>query len=386
MARRRGAAHIAPGSRSALDRGFVGAVVTTSVEPAVPVTGERASLNPVRLTPAPDGAREVWLQQACAGWAIGDVDAAMALASRLTDLAPQPGSGNTTARWELLATLGAADLTTVRVVEAHLDAMAILAEAPAPAPAAPGGSSWGVFAAEGAGVKVDATEVAGSWTLDGIKPWCSLAGSLSHALITAHTDVGRRLFAIDLHDAGAVADTAAWRSRGLTDVPSGPLHLTAVPARPVGAAGWYLERPGFAYGGIGVAACWYGGAVGLARSLTAAARRREPDDIALWHLGSVDVALQRARAMLSEAATLVDAGSATGTAGAVLALRVRAAVVATAEQVLTAVGHALGPAPLALDDAHARRVADLTVYVRQQHAERDDVALGRLLLAGHEQW
>ncbi len=350
------------------------------------MTGPRALLHPVRLTPAPDGVREDWLQQACDGWAIGDVDAAMALAARLTDVTPQPGSGNTTARWELLATLGAADLTTARVVEAHLDAMAIMAEAPAPAPGAPVGSSWGVFAAEGAGVRVDAIEVAGSWTLDGTKPWCSLAGSLSHALITAHTDVGRRLFAIDLHDAGAVADTAAWRSRGLADVPSGPLHLTAVPARPVGPAGWYLDRPGFAYGGIGVAACWYGGAVGLARGLTAAARRREPDDIALWHLGAVDVALQRARAMLGEAAKLVDGGCAMGTAGAVLALRVRAAVVATAEQVLTAVGHALGPAPLALDDAHARRVADLTVYARQQHAERDDVALGRLLLAGDEQW
>lgn len=351
-----------------------------SQRPADELVEPGVGIRPVHLGQAPRDGEAEWLQVVRDGLASGDVPAAIALAAQLTDRAPAPGGGQTASRWELLATLGAADLTTARVVEAHLDAIAILSEAPAPVPAVPAGSSWGVYAAEGAGVRVDAREADGRWQLDGTKTWCSLAGTLSHALVTAHTDQGRRLFAIPLQEGGATADSAAWRSRGLTDVPSGPLRLDAVPAQPLGAAGWYLERPGFAYGGIGVAACWYGGAVGLARSLVAAARRREPDDIALWHVGAVDVALQRARALLTEAATLVDDGHAAGSAGAVLALRVRAAVAATADQVLSAVGHALGPAPLALDDDHARRVADLTVYLRQQHAERDDVALGRMLL------
>lgn len=34
-------------------------------------------------------------------------------------------------------------------------------------------------------------------------------------------------------------------------------------------------------------------------------------------------------------------------------------------------GRALGPAPLAHDAEHAHRVADIEVYVRQSHAERD---------------
>ena len=42
-------------------------------------------------------------------------------------------------------------------------------------------------------------------------------------------------------------------------------------------------------------------------------------------------------------------------------------------------GHALGPGPLAMDAEHAARVADLTLYVRQHHAERDLAALGRLV-------
>jgi hypothetical protein len=48
--------------------------------------------------------------------------------------------------------------------------------------------------------------------------------------------------------------------------------------------------------------------------------------------------------------------------------------------VLERVGHALGPAPLARDERHARRVADLQLYLRQHHAERDEAALGRAVL------
>ncbi|GAB3599870.1 hypothetical protein GCM10027446_32270 [Angustibacter peucedani] len=75
-----------------------------------------------------------------------------------------------------------------------------------------------------------------------------------------------------------------------------------------------------------------------------------------------------------------------GDAGALLANQVRSTVAATAEQVLQRVGHALGPAPLALDDVHARRVADLTVYLRQHHAERDVAAIGRAVAAGAAPW
>ena len=76
----------------------------------------------------------------------------------------------------------------------------------------------------------------------------------------------------------------------------------------------------------------------------------------------------------------MDAGRAVGAAGELLALRVRSTVAGAAESVLARTGHALGPAPLTLDDTHARRVADLTVYLRQHHAERDVAALGRAVL------
>jgi hypothetical protein len=58
------------------------------------------------------------------------------------------------------------------------------------------------------------------------------------------------------------------------------------------------------------------------------------------------------------------------------AQRVRALAAWAGEEVLGVVGRALGAAPLAHDAGHAARVADLTVYLRQHHGERDLAALG----------
>lgn len=316
----------------------------------------------------------------------GDAAAALALADRLASSAPVPGEGETIRLWRLLATLGAADLTAARVAEAHLDALAILRQAGS---SAEPGRTWGVFAAEAPVMRLEATPAgeAGAddgWVLSGTKPWCSLAGRLDSALVTAHTPgERRRLFEVGLRAPGVDVQRGSWHSRGLADVESGPVRFDRVAARPVGDDGWYLSRPGFAWGGMGVAACWFGGAVGLGRALLRAAERREPDQLALLHLGAVDTALSTARAVLESAAADVDSGRAEGQSGSRLALRVRRVVATAAEQVLATVGHALGPAPLTFDDDHARRVADLTVYLRQEHAERDAAALGRSTLAAH---
>ncbi|MEW1960594.1 acyl-CoA dehydrogenase [Kineococcus sp. NPDC059986] len=305
------------------------------------------------------------------------VDVALTLCRRLTAEVPLPGAGATRRRWQVLSTLAEQDLTLARVVEAHLDAVAVLAEAGQDTPP---DSTWGVFAAEAPDVHLVAWQAAGGgWRVDGTKPWCSLAGVLSHALVTAHVDGGRRLFAVDLaaaRDDGrldVVPDR--WHSRGLVDVPSGPVVLHDVPATPVGEAGWYLHRPGFAHGGIGVAACWFGGAAGVARPLLESDRT---DPLTQRSRGLVDLRLWAARTALDAAADVVDTGRATGQDGELLAARVRALVAEAAEAVVTEVGHALGPRPLTADAAHAARVADLTVYVRQHHADHDLVALAEL--------
>lgn len=308
------------------------------------------------------------------------------------DAAEPPGSGNTLALWELLATLGAADLTAARVVEPHLDAQAILAQASQlpPESGAQGtdfnAGTWGVYAAEGPGMAVHATEHDGAWQLSGRKPWCSLADQLDYAVVTAHTGEGnRRSFAVDLRDPGVEVAGGPWISRGLAAVESRAVDFARVPAVPVGGDNWYLERDGFAWGGIGVAAVWYGGAVAVARRLFQASRQRTPDQIAQALIGAADLSLQSAARTLAGAAADVDAGRAAGEDGALLAQRVRGVVAGAVERVLAAAAHGLGPGPLTVEEEHARRIADLQVYVRQHHAERDHASLGKLLLAREEE-
>lgn len=307
--------------------------------------------------------------------AAGDPRAALALAPRFADALPLPGAGSTAELWEGLARVGMIDLTVARAIEPHLDARAILAEAGDDAP--PG--TWGVFAAEGPGARLEAAKRDSTWTLTGVKPWCSLAAVLDHALVTAWVDDEQRgLFAVDLHHPGITAQSGTWVARGLPSVTSESVDFADVPAMPVGDAGWYLRRPGFAWGGIGVAAVWFGAAVSLAGALTQAAARRTPDQIALMHIGRCDAALHSARCTLREAAAQVDDGSADDPAR--LAARVRTVVAQACETVLSTVDHALGPGPLVADEQHAARVADLHLYLRQWHAERDLAALGSALV------
>lgn len=309
------------------------------------------------------------------------VGAVLQWAAVATGVVPPPGEGRTIERWEVLATLGAHDLVTARVVEPHLDALAILREAGDPVDGA-SAATWGVWAAEGPGARLEAGRDGDGWTLTGRKPWCSLAGQVGHGLVTAWVGAEERaLFAVDTAQPGFAVDATAWSPIGLADVKTATVTLDAVPATAVGGPGWYLRRDGFAWGGVGVAAVWYGGAVGLARRLADQCRRRPPDQVALMHLGAVDAAITAARTVLAASAEEIDAGRATGAAGEVLAARVRHVVAAASEEVLTRVAHALGPGPLAHEPDHARRVVDLQLYLRQHHAERDAAALGASLLA-----
>ncbi|GAA1477583.1 acyl-CoA dehydrogenase family protein [Nocardioides aestuarii] len=310
-----------------------------------------------------------------AGW--------LSLGRRLGSEVPRPGAGSTADLWSTLATLGAADLQLARAVEPHLDALAILDEADAAGFDVSVGAeaTWGVFAAEGPGVRLEAERWGNGWLLNGTKPWCSLAGQLDRALVTAWVDDRcRALFAVDLHAPGvsAAAGPGAWSPRGLVDVVSLPVEMSDVPAEPVGPPEWYLRRDGFAWGGMGVAAVWYGGAVGVARRL-AQPRGRERDQVSHVHLGTADASLAAARALLAEAASAVDAGFAGGDDGASWALRVRAVVADACEEVLRAAEHDLGPGPQVAEPDHAARLADLRLYLRQHHAERDLAALGRVV-------
>jgi alkylation response protein AidB-like acyl-CoA dehydrogenase len=279
----------------------------------------------------------------------------------------------------LLAAIAEGSAMTARVTEPQLDARMILAECPhevaLDAVSAGEHSTWGVFAAEAPGSVLEAREADGGWQLTGTKPWCSLADRLSHALVTAHTADGRRLFAVDLR-AGVTAHPETWAARGLPAVTSGPADFDAVRAVPVGAAGWYLERPGFEWGGIRVAACWYGAARGVASSVRRAAQEHD-SEIVWMHAGRIEARLHSARLALDDAARAVD-GATPAATPARLAQLTRTIVRGACDDILREADHALGPAPAALDPWYAAQTSDLALYLLQDHAERDEARLGRL--------
>jgi len=326
---------------------------------------------------------------ACMGYDAGraasspdTVGEALRLATAWGPRLPRPAQGRTAELWSALATLGSVDLTVARVVEPHLDALAILDEAHVDTAAFPPDATWGVYAAEGPGQRLTAMELGSRWVLDGRKPWCSLADRLSHALVTAWVDDSTRgLFTIDLGEIGVRAEVAEgeWVSHGLPQVTSCAIEVTRLRARPVGAPGWYLERPGFAWGGVGVAAVWFGAAVALARQVAEHVTQRSADQIAQLHIGRLELALTTARDALATAARAAD-DSVAGPAAGLVAARARSVVADSVEAVIGVADHAMGPAPLATDAVHAQRVSDLRLYVRQHHAERDVADLGRRVL------
>lgn len=336
---------------------------------------------PFRLEPAAwSGAPAATDLDALAGAAreaAGDAEAEWALtrsaAPRIGVL--EPGAA---ARFLVsLATVASVDLTLARRLEPHLDALGILRQAGLDAPH----GTFGVFAAEAPGARLEADE---QHVLRGRKPWCSLAGELDHALVTAHEPGGgRRLYLVGLqHPAVTVLPADGWVAKGLPRVPSTPVDFDGAPAVPVGEPGWYLSRPGFALGGIGVAACWWGGAVGLVRSLHAAAEGKPDAELLRLALGEAYRELLAAELALAAAARAVDEGVVID--HRLLAQRVRSTVRASADRIRSLVVEALGPAPLAFDAEHAQRVADLELYVAQDHGRRDLARLGGLLLEREE--
>lgn len=289
---------------------------------------------------------------------------------------PLPGAGATIERWRRLSEWCGDDIVVGRLLEAHADADAIVAELGRDRVARD--QWWGVWAAEPPRPLVVAEETSAGVLLTGAKPWCSGAGLCTHALITVRRAAGhdeRLLCAVDLRHDGIQVDEDSWHNPGMRRSATYTVEFDRVPAEVVGSGADYLERPGFWHGGAGVAACWLGGARAVAGALRTTGRG---DPHTRAHQGAVDAMLAGCGWMMTAAAAELDAGPDDMAAARIRALRVRALIESTGRAVLDHVGRALGAGPLCLSERHAEAVADLSVYLRQFHAEADLAWLGEL--------
>ncbi|WP_193725913.1 acyl-CoA dehydrogenase [Xanthomonas arboricola] len=326
----------------------------------------RISSNTLALATNPDSALADGLKHSIAGRWLGT-----------HPTLPLPGGGHTVKRWQTLADIAAEDLCAAKLLEAHYDAQAICADLGVDLMMPT--QCWAVWAAEPPGSDMCFSGQA----LSGTKAWCSGAAQVTHALVTTRHAGTSCLFAVAMDQPGIQIDSSAWQAVGMQGIETANVRFTETPARQIGAADAYLTRPGFWHGGAGIAACWFGATVAVADVLRASARLSK-DPHAAAHLGAIDAGLASAAALLRQLALRIDAQPQQTHRRAVL--QVRSVVEAVARDTLDRVARALGPGPLCGNREHAQRCADLAVFIRQHHAERDLQALGELCQQEASPW
>jgi alkylation response protein AidB-like acyl-CoA dehydrogenase len=292
---------------------------------------------------------------------------------------PLPGSGSTWERFSTLAQWSSVDLSLGRLCEGHADALAILAEAdmkPAEMHA-----SYGVWAARGSRSTTTAERVGRRWRLSGSKEFCSGSSILDRALVTAETSLGYLLFDVAVRDVVVASHDDSWPATGMASSMSLTLDFGGAPvedAQVVGPAGFYTQRPGFWFGGAGVAACWYGGAVGLVNGLVESLSP-EPNEHVLADLGLAVSSLEAMRSVLKNVAQGIDDDPLDEEGQAHFrTLVARQVAHDRATDILAFVASAGGARPLCHNEVESRRAADLYVYLAQHHGGADAAALGRI--------
>ena len=288
---------------------------------------------------------------------------------------PVPGAGDTPLRHAMLSAIGEEDLSLAKIAEAHFDALAILAEA-GEAPAT--GAVYAVWASEVTHQALTLSSHGIVHSVSGAKPFCSGGSLVDRALVTVgHPEA--LLVEIDLRRAAqhVTYDLSVWHTEAFRLTQTGAVLFADAPVeRVVGGVDFYLKRPGFWNGACGPAACWAGGAAGLLR-FARQSKRDDPHTTA--HRAVMESNVWAMRALLTQTGQEIDSSPGDVTAAHVRALRLRHLVEQLATDTLHRLARAYGPYPLAMDAAMSRRYAELQLFLRQCHGERDLEALGRAL-------
>ncbi len=313
---------------------------------------------------APDSGLEEMLAET-EGLPIGDRLRAL----RPFDL-PAPGMGRTRLRFQRLAEIAAVDLSLARLAEGHFDAKAILDEAEITF------EEDHTFAVWVSGSALSSKSLNETTVLSGCKQFCSGYGSAERALVDGAGASGTFLYLIDANSPSAV--DSSWPAVGMADSASVTLNFEECPViGPVGVADFYRTRPGFWNGSANVAACWYGGALGLARRarhFSGSSADKSPI------VGEIAVSLAQMRHALMQTADDIDnCPTVDPSTRELRAMLVRDIIYSGCNRVHSLSLELSGSELSTHCASQARALADLPIYLRQYHPARDRARMAELL-------
>jgi len=273
---------------------------------------------------------------------------------------PYPGEGQTAVRHRRLFDFGREDLSLARLVEAHVDALAILAEA---GRRPTRNALYGVWAAETSDQSLRLDRTLAGLELSGSKAFCSDAGLVDRALVTVSVP-DHRIVEVSMHpsrDAISI-DGSGWHASAFAETQTATVAFSRVPVDEqdvIQDSGCYLDRPGFWHGACGPAACWAGGAAGLV-DFACSQCRSDPHTLA--HLGALHADAWSLRAYLDFAGRETDADLLNQGHARIRALTLRHVVEQACTDVLRRIARTYGPRPLAFDPDISRRYQELDLY------------------------
>lgn len=290
---------------------------------------------------------------------------------------PQPGQGNSWARLSALMEFGSYNLNVAKLLESHFDAISIMEEARF----SPEIAVYAVWASKFGGKHLSGHRVGDRWQIQGDIAFASGISAIDFAIVPVATDAGEYLFQIPKSSIKSI-DSSMWNTSGmeLSDTAWVTVEALLHDSNRVGPANFYLNRRGFWPGGIGVAACWLGGAIGVFETWQAASSKRkfsDPHDQA--YRGKAYSSIKSSSVYLKALGDLIDDPLAQVSDLRREALSIRHQVDQTCSELISNSMRAQGPILMIQDAEHSARCMDLQIFTRQCHAEKDLVALSKEL-------
>lgn len=273
---------------------------------------------------------------------------------------------------EHLLALGRTDVPLGRLAEGHVDAVRIHRQA-GTTPVT--GAAYGVWASRSRASGVHGRRDGSGWVLDGTLRFASGAGVLDRALVPVWLDDGDHVL-LDLDVTAWPFDDSQWRTRAMELSRSHHYDLVGrrTAALELGGPNFYLDRPGFFPGGVGVAAVWAGSAGRVVDLLEASVPgdRRSPGQVI--RLGQARSDLATAAAVCRDAAMRLPKLAPDAVRASVTLART--GVAGCVRRILAETRTVAGAAALAFDEDLTRAVDDLALYVAQLNADADSTWLG----------